>query len=314
MFVALVLLASGCSDPSTVTDAGGGSVVLEGESGGSGDPTIGDGEPDGGTGDPGTGGDQAGSGGGGSTGSPTPGGGGGAGPSGGGTGEGTSSGGQQATPLPSPNGGPGTYAPAYLRPAPYRRVVVELLTHDGAGFQSGTLEHSVDTLASVSKKSVTVSAPIAFEDGRRSWDGASIRAAADAHGRASHGGDTAVMRVLALRGEFGPNDGAIGVAVRGDVMAVFVDRVRQASTPLVGRNEIEKAVTLHEVGHLLGLVDLYLKTGRADPEHPGHSPSEESVMFWAVETDLIGQVLGGGPPTSFDEADRRDLATIAAGA
>lgn len=215
---------------------------------------------------------------------------------------------------PSPLGGPGTYAPAYLRPAPYGRVVLELISQDGARLRSASIDHSVGALRSASGKEVTVSAWTEFGDGRTSWDGDSIRAAADAHGRLRHGDGQAVMRVLALRGEFGPNDGAIGVAVRGDVMAVFVDKVRRASTPLVGGDEIEKAVTLHEVGHLLGLVDLYLSTGRQDPEHPGHSPNEESVMFWAVESDLIGQVLGDGPPTTFDEADRRDLAAIRNGA
>jgi hypothetical protein len=69
-------------------------------------------------------------------------------------------------------------------------------------------------------------------------------------------------------------------------------------------------VATHELGHLLGLVDLVLDTGREDPEHPGHSRSRDSVMFWAVESDLIGSLLGGGPPTVFDAADRADLVAI----
>jgi hypothetical protein len=69
-------------------------------------------------------------------------------------------------------------------------------------------------------------------------------------------------------------------------------------------------VVTHEVGHLLGLVDLVLHTGRQDPEHPGHSRNQQSVMFWAVESSLITDVLTGGPPTNFDDDDRADLAAI----
>jgi hypothetical protein len=36
-------------------------------------------------------------------------------------------------------------------------------------------------------------------------------------------------------------------------------------------------------------------------------------MHWAVESDLISQVLGGGVPTDFDAQDRADLARIRAG-
>ena len=67
---------------------------------------------------------------------------------------------------------------------------------------------------------------------------------------------------------------------------------------------------MHEVGHLLGLVDLVLDTGRADPEHPGHSSNRSSVMYWAVESTLITDVLAGGPPRDFDADDLRDLAAI----
>jgi hypothetical protein len=35
-------------------------------------------------------------------------------------------------------------------------------------------------------------------------------------------------------------------------------------------------------------------------------------MYWAVESSLVTDVLQGGPPKDFDDADRADLATIAA--
>jgi hypothetical protein len=126
------------------------------------------------------------------------------------------------------------------------------------------------------------------------------------------GGTGAVIRLLYLRGSSSDAEGALGLAVRGDVAAVFADEVRAAATPLIGSDAIERAVSLHEVGHLLGLVDLFLQTGRADPEHPGHSPSQDSVMFWAVESGLFADVMGD-LPQDFDAADLADLAMIRRG-
>jgi hypothetical protein len=149
--------------------------------------------------------------------------------------------------------------------------------------------------------------------GDRSWDAAALRAAADAAG-APQGGGTAVLRLLFVHGTFGGDESVLGVAVRGDVAAVFVDRVAAAGGLLGNGGPVEASTTTHEVGHLLGLVDLYRDTGRDDPEHPGHSANPGSVMYWAVESDVIGQLLGANPPNGFDDADLADLAAIRDGA
>lgn len=218
-----------------------------------------------------------------------------------------------AAVLPSDAGPPGSFAPGYLRPEPATAVVVEVSAQDGATPRDDTLPHLVSRLESVTGKGILVDGPVGFSDSRRSWTADAIRRVAADRARVAQGGGRAVMRLLLLRGEFEQAD-VIGVAVQGAVMAVFVDAVRRASSPISGADRIEKAVTLHEAGHLLGLVDLYLSTGRQDPEHPGHSRNEGSVMFWAVESSLVGELLGGGPPVEFDQRDRQDLAAIARGA
>jgi hypothetical protein len=119
-----------------------------------------------------------------------------------------------------------------------------------------------------------------------------------------------VIHLLFVHGSLGGDDSVLGVAVRGDTAAIFVDQVRASATPLVGSAGIEAAVVTHEAGHILGLVDLYLHTGRQDPDHPGHSTDKNSVMYWAVESDVVADLLQGGPPRDFDSADLADLATI----
>jgi hypothetical protein len=215
--------------------------------------------------------------------------------------------------MPSPAGPPGSFAPAYLRPEPASTIVVELHSQNDAAIRDTTRDQLVAALDDVTGKRIGVEGPHPFSDDRTRWSAEQIRALADQNGRRDHGGGVAVMQVLLLRGEYEQAD-VIGVAVRGAVMAIFVDEVRRAGSFVSGSRQIEAAVVIHEAGHLMGLVDLYLGTGREDPDHPGHSTNEESVMYWAVESSLVGQLLGAGPPTGFDQDDRRDLAAIAGGA
>lgn len=205
---------------------------------------------------------------------------------------------------------PGSWAGHYLRSSASRRILVQVLTQPGAEPEQRTVDRVVDLLADRSEKPVTVSGG-AIDEVRSTWSGADLQAAADDVPVSAPSG-TAVLRLLFVHGRSDRQDGekVLGVAARGDVAAIFSDAVDEAGTALVSPSRIERAATVHEIGHLLGLVDLFLETGRADPDHPGHSRNARSVMYWAVESTLVGDLLMGGPPDDFDDADRADLATI----
>ena len=188
---------------------------------------------------------------------------------------------------------------------------MEMLTQSGAEPSPTAYSRLVSTLSSVAGRDIGRSGPIKVDGGARNWSAGELISTADS--LAARPAGSATMRILFLHGTFNGNEGVLGVAVRGDVLAIFIDQVRSTGG-LVGNSEgVERAVLLHEAGHVLGLVDLYLDTGRDDPEHPGHSPNRESVMYWAVESSAIGQVFGANPPDSFDDADRADLARIKSG-
>lgn len=205
------------------------------------------------------------------------------------------------------SGPPGSFAPAILSSLS-SEVVVEVRKQAGAGAQQSSIDHLTSVLRSVTGKTVTVVQGPSIDGGAKDWSGDELRSTADAG--AAQGNGRAVIHFLVVHGTYSDDDSVLGVAVRGDTAAIFVDQVEAASTPLIGSSGIETAVVAHEVGHLLGLVDLYLHTGRQDPEHPGHSTNSESVMYWAVESNLVSDILLGGPPTNFDSADLADLEAI----
>ncbi len=212
-------------------------------------------------------------------------------------------------PAPPPAAGPvGGFAGFYLRPAESAALLVHVAHHGDAAPRQGTLDHLATVLGAVSGKAVAVEV-VSIPGAARSWSGDDLRALADEHGP-PQSRERAVLDVLFLRGGFAESDLAVGVAVRSDVVAVFPDRVDEAAGLLGNPGAVEDAVTIHELGHVLGLVDLVLDTGREDPDHPGHSPNRDSVMYYAVESTLIGSVLSGGPPREFDDADLADLAAI----
>lgn len=210
--------------------------------------------------------------------------------------------------------GPGGFARVLLQPAPATKLVLDVMSQRGAEPRDAALERMRRVLADESGKPVDLKGPSALEGDPRSWNEADIRALANEHARVPQGRGTAAIRVLFLRGTYRGSDSVLGVAVRGDVMAIFSDNVRGASSPVVRAAVIEEAVTMHELGHLLGLVGLVVRAERQDPDHKGHSRNEGSVMYWAVESSLIGQILGGDPPRDFDAEDLADLSAIRSGA
>jgi hypothetical protein len=205
-------------------------------------------------------------------------------------------------------GPPGSFAPGILSPAHSSQIVVEVRTQPNAGPRQSTIDHVTSVLSNASGKSVAVAQGAGIGGGAKGWSADELRTLADQG--APQGGGSAVIHLLFVHGSFGGDDSVLGVALRGDTAAIFPDQVDSASTPLVGSGGIEVAVVTHEVGHILGLVDLLLHTGRQDPDHPGHSTNSKSVMFWAVESNLVADLLQGGPPKDFDRADLADLQTI----
>ena len=122
-------------------------------------------------------------------------------------------------------------------------------------------------------------------------------------------GNTFIIHILYLNGEYQDNDQTLGLAYKGSSFVLFKEKIEDASFLLISDKDIEKSVIVHEFGHLLGLVNNGYQSphDHEDPDHPNHSNNEESVMYWAIESQEISNQLDGEPPNDFDSDDLDDL-------
>lgn len=133
--------------------------------------------------------------------------------------------------------------------------------------------------------------------------------ASDYRQESSRDGTVAVY-VLVLPGRF-EAEGAPGVAFGATTFAVFPEEVSRRLPPGANTSAFQTAIVVHELGHLFGLVNLTGQGAFHEAEdRPGHSNDQRSPMHWAVESASILDVFGGGPPTEFTEADRREMDAI----
>jgi hypothetical protein len=192
--------------------------------------------------------------------------------------------------------------------------VLEIDVQSGVMVDSAAVDHLVDELSRYVDKpdGIVLAGGNNFTSQKDAWTVEELRDAM-AINRSTFSDDTQVsVHVLYVRGGHvadGQTTQAIGLAYSASTIALFPERWAGFGSVLGSGRAVERAVLVHELGHLLGLVNLTHTSphDREDPEHPGHSTNRGSVMHYAIESTLIGQVFTGPPPDRFDETDADDL-------
>lgn len=224
---------------------------------------------------------------------------------------------------------------AFLRDEPYPDLIVEIdHTDDYEPTQEAisVLERALRNVTD--KRSIVFTQPQQIRDLPEQQNNTEL---IEAHRATLDRGDNetaAILHVLYVNGEYEETPGAIGLAfAAGRIAPVFLyaEQIKELQTaseipdlplPQDPQNpapeKVERAVLVHEAGHVLGLVNngAPMATDREDQDHPRHSQNEDSVMYWAVENNrALFEMFQDGEhiPYHFDTNDEEDLRRVREG-
>jgi hypothetical protein len=213
--------------------------------------------------------------------------------------------------------GVGRNAAVYLRGTRYTKLVLEITAVRGWAPDQQALNILRARLGEVLDKPQGIEfLPVRTIDSTTNeYSSRDIAALENRHRKHFSGktGGTAVIHMLYLNGT---TAGFAGRAYHASSVVIMAEAISRGSTALVSRGQIEGAVLVHEIGHLLRLVNNGYRSPRDhhDQAHPGHSKNKASVMYWAVEGGaLLQDIFDGAPPNAFDADDLADLADLKAG-
>lgn len=96
-------------------------------------------------------------------------------------------------------------------------------------------------------------------------------------------------------------ENVLGIAYRNTSIALFDGPISKVSGGLgqPSREDVLKTVLRHEIGHLLGLVNIgtAMQAAHEDQGHKGHCDNTECLMYYTVQTtDFVANLLGGNVP------------------
>jgi hypothetical protein len=123
-------------------------------------------------------------------------------------------------------------------------------------------------------------------------------------------GNELALYVLYTNGNYTDNN-VLGVAYRNTSVVLFGKKIQDNSGAIgqASRTKLVATVVEHEMGHLLGLVDLgsAMQTNHKDAAHGNHCSNTSCLMYYASETsDILGFLVTGNIP-SFDANCLADL-------
>jgi len=124
-------------------------------------------------------------------------------------------------------------------------------------------------------------------------------------------GTTLGINFIYLDGTY-TTDNVLGFAYRNTSMAIFAKKVNSSSGGLgqPSRTKLESTVLEHEMGHILGLVNLGspMQSPHEDAAHEKHCSNNNCLMYYQAQTtDIMGPLMVGTVPP-LDANCRADLA------
>lgn len=204
----------------------------------------------------------------------------------------------------------GSSANELLGAAKYKSVKVEVQYMTGFAPDAGAISHLQSFLATYLNKpdgvSIVTKEIAASSSGTLSAD--DVHAIEKANRTAFSNDSQIAVYILYTAGTYTDNN-VLGVAYRNTSAALFGKKIRDNSGGIgqASRTKLEATVLEHEIGHLLGLVDIGSPMQTAHKANGNHCNNQSCLMYFASETTDIASFLLTGNIPSLDAACAADI-------
>lgn len=208
---------------------------------------------------------------------------------------------------------PGDSATDFLTADDFDQLVVEIQYMEG----HRPTDEAINRLKSfleerLNKSSITMMEPSVIPAmGQNAYSASQIRDLEEQHRTVYPEEGILSTYFIIVDGEWDISDNVLGIAYYNTSMALFGEKIDEASGGLFqhGRHHIEATVMLHEIGHLMGLINngIEMQSDHQDEEHGKHCDESTCLMYHSVRTtDFFANVFEGSIP-ELDEACIDDL-------
>jgi predicted Zn-dependent protease len=204
----------------------------------------------------------------------------------------------------------GSSANELLSASRYTSLKVEVQYMPGFAPDAGAISHLQNFLAARLNKpdGISIVTKEVAAAGNATLSANEVHAFEKANRTVFTTGNQLAVYVLYTNGNYSENN-VLGVAYRNTSVALFGKKIRDNSGGIgqASRTKLEATVLEHELGHLLGLVDIGTPMQSQHKANGNHCNNQECLMFHAAETtDVLGLLITGNIP-SLDGACVADI-------
>ena len=200
----------------------------------------------------------------------------------------------------------GSSANDFLSAAKYQSVVIEVLYVQGFEPEAQTLTNLRNFMQARLNKpgGITINQRQIASPGLAPYDINEIAGIETLHRTFYNNGNVLTLFLLFVDGNYATDTASnftLGTAYRNTSFVMFENTIQNLSNSPLEPNRVtlESTVILHELGHLLGLVNLgsTMQTEHNDEAHDKHCDNENCLMFWKTgNSSMIGEMVGSGIP------------------
>ena len=195
----------------------------------------------------------------------------------------------------------------------YNSLLIEIQYMPGYAPDAQALDHLKNFLSNYLRKDngITITQREIPGASSSSLSGDEIRQIENNNRTVFTNGSTMAVNIMYTNGQYSGNSNTLGIAYRNTSIALLGKTIHDNSGAFgqTSRTKLEATVLEHEIGHLLGLVDLgsSMQVNHKDPSNGNHCNNQNCLMYYASETtDILGFITTGNIP-QLDSNCKADL-------